>query len=457
MKRYRCAVAGTLVLILTCSEACRPTAENKPPPNDKAVADSKAHADEPAVFNMKEVSLYDQKERAEVSEFPIFGGQIASLRTQPANEVKAYPKLKSKQPLYGSIVFHGSPGKPGSARKFYFVLDESGTAENVNDKATKADADKSAVDNRPKSRYDLLYFDVDRDLDLTNDAVVSPMKSPPRALASLFDGPQATVIFNTVSMPLGEDPKAKGKAVSVLPVIILYGNIYDGNAGRMVFMAASARKGEVRLGKRAYSALLVPQSGMADRMNHANTPLILTSVDGAKPVASYPWMRMLGAIHEADGEFYRISATPAGDQLTVRPFGGERGVFELSVGNKDIRPLGIVAGLVFKESASKESMLLLGEMSYPIQAEPAKSIKYRMPVGDYWPSHLMVDCGDLRMSLRPDYTLNSGAASKPAAHPPPSWLNAGRIVPPIGRNCQMPEWFRRVSEPPSGRECSFSG
>ena len=158
----------------------------------------------------------------------------------------------------------------------------------ANEKATKPDAAKPAVNNPPKSRYDRLYFDVDRDLDLTNDAVVSPMKDPPYGLAQLLNGPQATIVFNTVSIPLGEDPKAKGQAVSVLPVIVLYGNAFEGNAGRMVFMAASARKGEIRLGKRAYSALLVPRSGMIGRMNLPNTQLILTPVDGPKPLRSYP-------------------------------------------------------------------------------------------------------------------------------------------------------------------------
>ena len=77
--------------------------------------------------------------------------------------------------------------------------------------------------------------------------------------------------------------------------------------------------------------------------------------------SSYPWMNTLGAIREADGEFYRISATPSGDKLTVRAIGGERGVFELSAGKKDIKPLGMVGILTLKES-----MLPLGEMGYPV-------------------------------------------------------------------------------------------
>ncbi len=428
MKRRHWAVAGILALALFCSASCGPAVKEKAPPDEKTVAASKPGADEVAVFDMKEVSLYDQKERGAISEFPLLGGQIASLRTQPAKEVKAYPKLNSKQPLYGSIAFGRergtvpfsltrksgqSPGKQGPATKFYFVLDQSGTAVSANQRTARADADKSAAGKRTKTRYDRLYFDVDGDLDLTNDAAVSPMKDPPNGLTGLFNGPQATVIFNPVHIPLGEEPKAKGQAIRVLPVIILYGKTYDGNAGRMMLMAASARKGEVRLGTRAYSALLVPRSGMIGRMDHPDTPLILTPVEGQQPLDSYPGMNTLAAVRESGGEFYRISATPSGDQLTVRPFGGERGLFELSVGDKQIKPLAVFASLALNESTSRETVLLVGETGSPMQADRAKTAEHRLPVGDYRPLRLMVDCGDLRISLRPDYTLDSGA-SKPA-------------------------------------------
>lgn len=414
MKRRPWGLAAILALALFCSATCGPTAENtatkKTPPNEKAVTNSKAVANKPAVFNMKEVSLYDQKERAAISEYPIFGGQIASLRLQPAKEVKAYPKLNSKQPLYGAIVFDDDPKKQGRAAKFDFVLDESGSTNNTSQKIAKAEADKPGA-NSPKRRYDRLYVDTDRNLDLTNDAVVCPMEDPPKGLARLFDGPQTTVIFNPVRMPLDNEPNAKGQAISLLPVIILYGKTYEGNAGRMMFMAASGRKGEVRLGKRPYQALLVPLSGMVDRMNHPNTPLLLTPVGSPRPLGLASDMNTLAAIRYSDGEFYRFSASPSGDRLTVRPCGGERGAFALSVGDKKIAPLGIFGSLAWRESASKETVLLLDEPGIPIQCERAKTARYRLPVGDYRPLRLIADCGGLRISLRPDFTLNSGAGT----------------------------------------------
>jgi hypothetical protein len=123
----------------------------------------------------------------------------------------------------------------------------------------------------------------------------------------------------------------------------------------------------------------------------------------------------LGAIRQSDGEFYRMSATRCGDRLTVRRCGGERGVFGLSVGNKQIRPLDIVGSLALKEPRSRETILLLDENGAPRRPEEGtQSVEYRLPAGDYRPLRLVVDCGDLRMSLRSDFTLTSGVDSKPA-------------------------------------------
>jgi hypothetical protein len=394
MEKCRWAIGVILALVFLCWATSVPAGEEKTPPDEKAGAAGEA------AFDMQETSLFDQKERAAITPYPMFGMQSASLSTEPAKEVKAYPKLMSKRPLYGSIVFNQNSAKPGSATRFYFVLDKSSAVEKAEEKAAQPRGDEPAV-NKMKNQYDRLYFDFNHDLDLTNDAVVSPMKEPPKNLPRFIGSPPNAVFFDTINVPLGDDPKAKGQTVRVLPMMLSYGS-----GGRAVFMMAAARKGDVRLGKRAYSAMLFAQSGTMSRLDRPDTQLILTPVDGSKPTRSYSWMNTLGAIREADGEFYRISATPSGDKLTVRVVGGARGVFELSAGKKDVKPLGVVGLLRLKES-----MLLLGEMSYPMPSEQrATTATYLLPVGDYQPLILLVDYGDLQISLRADYTRG---ASKP--------------------------------------------
>ena len=117
--------------------------------------------------------------------------------TEPFKEVKAYPKLNSKHPLYGKLQFARTPGKEEAP--IYFVLDESGeqpaavekaavekkeekSTEKAEKKDKKANAKKRAARApaavKPSS-YDRLYIDANRDGDLTNDPVVKPMKNPP--------------------------------------------------------------------------------------------------------------------------------------------------------------------------------------------------------------------------------------------------------------------------------------
>jgi hypothetical protein len=400
MEKCRWALGGVLAFALLCSATSSRAAEDKAPPEDKAVADSKAGE---VVFEMKEVSLFDQKDGAANSQYPMSGGQSASLSTQPAKEVKAYPKLKSKQPLYGSIVLNRNAQKPGRATKFYFVVDESNPAEEPADgKAAESPADKPAAKKAAQKRYDVLYFDFDHDLDLSNDAAVSPMKDPPKSVGRYMYGPRNTVVFDTISVPLGEDAKANGQTVRVLPLVFS-----NGTAGQIMFMTASARKGDIRLGKRAYSAMLFSRSGPMGRLDDANTQLILTPVDGPKSTG-YSYLNMLGTIREADGEFYRITATPSGDKLTVRVCDGDRGAFELSAGTKEVKPLGMVGILRLKDS-----MMPIGDLNPVASSERSKTAKYNLPVGDYQPLMLKVDYGDLQVSLRADYTRTAGGASKP--------------------------------------------
>jgi hypothetical protein len=391
MEKCRWTIGGILVLGLVCLVTSSPATEEKAPPNEKAVAG----ADGEAVFDMVEVSLFDEKARGAVSQVPMYGGQSVPLSAEPSKDVKAYPKLNSKRPLYGAIVLKPDPEKPGAGTKFYFVLDESAVTEKSGEETEKAE------EKPTKSRYDRLYIDFNRDLDLTNDAAVSPMKDPPKSFARFGAGPQNTVVFDTISVSLGDDPQAKA-TVRLLPVMFAYGN-----AGQMMFTSASARKGDIRLGKQAYTALLFSQKGALGRMDRPDTRLILTPTDGAKLARTFSAMSILGAIRQADGEYYKLSATPSGDKLTVRVMGGDRGVLELSAGKKEIKPLGIVGVL-----NSGNAMMPLGEMSYPMGSERADTAQFRLPVGNYQPYIMIVDCGDLRIMLRADYTRISRGGAK---------------------------------------------
>ena len=289
MEKCRWAIGIILALMLLCSATSGPAAEEKAPPNKEAV------------FELKEISLFDQKGGAAAWQFPMFGMQEAAVSTQPAKEVKAYPKLNSKQPLYGSIVFSRNPERPRSAVKFYFVLDESKPAKDA-EKTAKKKADEKAEKKetgtlvgsdgmgslmyadvvapdggKSKHHYDRLYLDVNHDLDLTNDAVASPMKEPPKDMLRNLGDPQNSVVFDTVRVSVNGDSKADKHEITVLPMAIC-----AGPRTILMFMGASTRKGEIRLGKKAYSAMLFSRQGVMGRLDSPDAQLILTPLDGPK-------------------------------------------------------------------------------------------------------------------------------------------------------------------------------
>ncbi|MGA2254991.1 MAG: hypothetical protein ABSG53_10040, partial [Thermoguttaceae bacterium] len=386
MNKYRWAIGGTMALMCLGLVPRSPAADEKTPAADQST------------FKMAEISLFDQTQDVGGDSVQMLfrGGVTAALTANPAKEVKAYPKLNSKRPLYGTVVLNQDPEKPGKWLNYYFVFDQSPkaieAAAKPEEKESGDESDKNvkkpAVQKTLAGQYDLLYFDANHDMDLTNDAVVHLMKEPPKAVAQWLGNAENTRIFDAVAVSLGEGPSLR-----MLPMLW-----NAGDRGVVYFMATSAWQGEIRLGKKAYKATLSQPTGMLGRFDRPSSPLILTPVDGPKQPQSYLRMSTLGTIRDADGEFYTISASPTGDRLFVHPYSGECGVLELSAGKRDIKEMGLAGILQFKGA-----IFPLGEMSFPIPVERARVPKYRLPVGDYQLAILYADYGDLKVTLRANY------------------------------------------------------
>jgi hypothetical protein len=69
-----------------------------------------AAAEGEAVFEMREVSVFDRSESRAFHR--LVRGQYAKCETEPDERVEAYPKLKSKRPYYGTITFGRRPYEP---------------------------------------------------------------------------------------------------------------------------------------------------------------------------------------------------------------------------------------------------------------------------------------------------------------------------------------------------------
>lgn len=235
-RRWLVPIAPLLVFLAL--GASLGAAEEKGPKKDAAIENAASKAGpagkslaftEPAVFKLDEVPAFGSEEAAAGSPDPFPGGQFVQCSTQPSKQVKRYPKLNSKKPLYGSVVFDGSFVDPSVGTVFHFVLDESGDApraESGKREAAKSSswlatlaralAGEKAESPQPKPpepvRYDRLYFDLNRDLDLTNDQVLKPAKEPP-----FPPSPYEGAIFEDLVVPMDFGPGLGVRPVRLIP------------------------------------------------------------------------------------------------------------------------------------------------------------------------------------------------------------------------------------------------
>ncbi|MBC8870926.1 MAG: hypothetical protein H8E44_15995 [Planctomycetes bacterium] len=373
-----------------------------------------AVAQEDAVFDMKEASVLDE-DGSLISDYFRYG--VVALQGAPcsttATKKVVYPKLKSKSPLYGHINFGGGfvgygagLGTVAAGKGYHFVIDESAP-----DDSAKAEADppasrqpvrtRAAVRARASiaesvkiaAKYDTLYFDANRDLDLTNDPVRKVSKKRPTGLFSLGGG-SGTQVFDFVHVK--RDGDAQGKdATKLLPWL----NLQSRKQAYLILMSTVVRKGSIRVGGQEYEAL------MGSRYHGSTTTLLV------KPAkSSARWKPMpLNMLHQTDGEFYTVSVDPNGSKVKVSPYEGKFGQLQIGARGRDIDKLGVVGALQSKD----QIMVSLGKPDYFYTAERPKEC--RLPVGDYQTSSLTVDYGSVTVRLSASRYDTSGRVSSRSA------------------------------------------
>jgi hypothetical protein len=401
MCRRSCVVRGGLILLAVVS------------------ALASAVAGEQSVFEMREVSVLDELSKAKQGDenlYQLLGGEYAICRTQASPQVKAYPKLNSKQALYGSVTFAQSYVDPTAGLEFQFVLDESAeSARQEPQKKEGASLLKSLVGALVGSpaalsvaHYDRLYFDANRDLDLTNDPVVTLMENPPPGIARLTGEGGTSRIFQQLSVKFDYGPELGAQPFRLVPW--LRGS--DGSTGYMMFVPTVAREGKIRLGKQQYTAVLAQSYTVSGRFDHPFTSLFLTPVGDTASGRAKRESGWLCEMKEVDGQLYQVAATPRGDKLTVTPYCGDFGWFEVGAGQRNIDKLGAV-GMFMSRTPN---LVRVGDVAAPLPPEK-KLPRHRLPVGDYLPTYLTVDFGRLSVGISPD-RYRGGGADRTAMKPP---------------------------------------
>ncbi|MBN1362786.1 MAG: hypothetical protein JW993_19465 [Sedimentisphaerales bacterium] len=314
--------------------------------------------------NLKEVSAFDLAQG--LSSFGI--GQRCPCSETADPNVTTYPSFKSDKPIYGSASFAGSAYQADSGLRFCFALDESGGTG---------------------QGYDRLYFDSNRDLDLTNDPACKRLKDPPdgATLDGLPARQQVCFEYADVPLPFGSEG---AHPLEVMPRLYLAA----GGCGHVAFVTTRARRGQVTIAGKKFTVLLGHNYGVTGWFDQPWTALHLMPERGSG--ASWWGGDRLMATHKIGDTFYRFAATPAGDKLTVRSYDGPLGTLEVGAGGRSLETMAIEGSLQSEDTAVPIGDVLSSGLQYAVRTS-------RLPVGDYHPSFVRLDYGSLRIGLSNNY------------------------------------------------------
>jgi len=436
------AMAGLAVFALgppaiAAEEKAGPAEKDQAAEKEEAAA--KLDLTTPIEAQLKEVPAFGKDEVGGRTRILYPSGPGVRCTLEPNKEVKAYPTLKSKRPLYGSITLDGNPYDPSAGVKYYFVLDESGLAEKppeadqgaakpaeaakakpaegTEKKPARPAAITSGTIRRVTLNYDRLYFDVNGDLDLTNDPVLewakkSSLEGLPGTTSLLVVVSGVPVLSNVrvfADLVLSVDygPPVGKRPFAIVPRL----RWYPPELTYLDFVPKVARRGTVRLGDTEYTAMLNQRSVLSGRFDRPFVYLELLPA-GRVSQGLFPLMSgYLGQVRLVDEQLVTISATPLGDKLTIQLYRGPSGVLEVGPGGRAITDLGVAGQFV-----SRTAMIALGG-STPLAPEKLAR-RHVLPVGDYIYSSLTAQYGRLRFGARPlreDELAVAGQAAKPAA------------------------------------------
>lgn len=319
------------------------------------------------MFNLDEVSAFEIDEQLRGR---FVRGQLGDCGEQPNADVRAYPAFKSGKPLYGSVRFASEYGEKDSGIQYHLAIDESTGTGNG---------------------YDCLYFDLNRDLDLTNDTPLVPLKSPPDGALLKYSSIKQQVCFDYLNVDF-DFGSAGQRPLEIMPRL----TISEGGYTSLSFVTTRARKGKIRIAGQRFNILLGHSYLVGGWFDHPSTALHLIPEADNSRRPSWLGADQLKAIHKIQGTHYRFSATPAGDKLFVRPYEGDFGTFRIGAGWRFILNKNVSGSLI-----SKDAALAVGKGFERDWPKPTRSCS--LPVGDYLPAMLNITLGPLRISVSNNY------------------------------------------------------
>ena len=332
-------------------------------------------------FNLEEISAFDVEKNL-LGRF--IRGQLATCEEKPISDVRFYPAFKSDKPIYGSVRFANEDNNINSGIRYLFAIDESaGTGKG----------------------YDRLYFDTDRDLDLTNDTPYQSLQNPPDGAKLDYEWIEQQVCFDYLN--LNFDFGSNGpRPLEIMPRLTISEKGYPS----LAFITTQAHKGEIEFAGKKYTAYLGHNYLIDGWFDCPSTTLLLIQKDDERYRSSWWGSDRLRAIHKIKGTYYCFSATPAGDKLFVRPYDGDSGKFRIGSGWRLVFNKKMSGSLISKDKALAVGKDLENDW-------PKETRSCRLPVGDYLPAMLNIKLGPLRLNISDNYHSDGKPRDKGGSPP----------------------------------------
>ncbi|MHC4243517.1 MAG: hypothetical protein ACYSU4_14010 [Planctomycetota bacterium] len=322
---------------------------------------------EQLAFDLEKISVFDIDEEI-AGRF--VRGHVSGCEKQPQADVGTYPNFKSDRPLYGSVWFANKDGNMNSGIQYHFAIDESaGTTKG----------------------YDQLFFDLNRDLDMTNDTLCKPLQNPPDGAELDYEWIEQQVCFDYINVNF--DFGSSGQhPLEIMPRLTISEKGYPS----LAFITTQAHKGEIEFAGKKCTAYLGHNFLINGWFDHPSTALHLIPKDDKSRRPSWWGADQLKGIHKIKRTYYCFSTTPAGDKLFVRPYNGDFGTFKIGSGWR------LVFNKQMNGSLLSEDVALAVGKGFE-HDWPKDTRSCRLPVGDYLPAILNITFGPLRIVVSNNY------------------------------------------------------
>jgi hypothetical protein len=222
------------------------------------------------------------------------------------------------------------------------------------------------------------------------------MANPPNGVFFGRDYIKKEIAFDYLRLEF-ELGGGKKRTCELLPHLIIQTDDFK----TLYLISPRLRTGEVDIAGKKYTVYLGHSYSIGTSYNWPNTAIHLIPRDANEKKPMWWGADNLKASRRFGGTlfggYYQFSASPEGDQLFVKPYTGDFGIFEIGAGGRKIDKMEASGSFNSPTSSAAVGgdMLEWGELKHVPSCQ--------VPVGDYSPSYLSIFYGRLRIAISENY------------------------------------------------------